>query len=85
MGEGTLRWPRLLHPSPSAAAAPQHVSPELLGPPPVMHLEVHWAMPPEVVAHVEVPANQWADGWCSCVRYGECGPSIIWKEKSMRQ
>jgi hypothetical protein len=50
-----------------------------------MRLEVHQAMPPEVVAHVEVPADQWADGRCSCVWYGECEPSIIEKEKSMRQ
>jgi hypothetical protein len=81
MGEGTLRWPHLLHPGPSAAAAPQQASPETLGPrgppalskkapPPVMRLEVRRAVPPEVVAHVEVLADQRVDGRCSCVRYG---------------
>jgi hypothetical protein len=72
------------------------MSPEPLGPrgplalsqkapPPVMRLKVHRVVPPEVVAHVEVPANQWADDRCSYVRYGECEPSIIEKETSMRQ
>jgi hypothetical protein len=95
LGEGTLCWPRLLHPGPSATAAPQQVSPEPLGPrgplalsqkaPLVMHLEVRRAVPPEVVTHVMVPADQWADSRCSWVRYGECEPSIIQKEMSMRQ
>jgi hypothetical protein len=72
------------------------VSPEPLGPrgplalsqkasPPVMRLEVRQAVPPEVVAHVDMPADQWVDDWCSCVRYGKCEPSIIEKETSMRQ
>jgi hypothetical protein len=88
LGEGTLRWPHLLRHGPSVATAPQQASPEPLGPrgppalskkapPPVMHLEVRRAMPPEVVAHVEVPADQRVDGWCSCMWYSECGPSII--------
>jgi hypothetical protein len=83
-----IRWPRLLCPAPSAAATPQQASPELLGhrgppalsqkaPPPVMRLEVRRAVPPEVVAHVEVPAEQRADDRCSCMWYGECEPSII--------
>jgi hypothetical protein len=95
LGEGTLHWPRLLRPGPSAAATPQQASPEALGlrgplalshkaPPPVMRLKVRQAVPLEVVAHVEVPADQWADSQCSCVQYGECKPSIIEKEKSMR-
>jgi hypothetical protein len=50
-----------------------------------MLLEVRWVVPLEVVAHVEVPADQRADDRCSCVRYSECEPSIIEKEKSMRQ
>jgi hypothetical protein len=73
LGEGTLCWPHLLRPGPLAAAAPQQASPEPLGshgppalsqkaPPPVMHLEVRRVVPPEVVAHVEVPADQWVDG-----------------------
>jgi hypothetical protein len=96
MGEGTLRRPHLLRPAPSATAAPQQASPEPLGsrgppvlsqkaPPPVMRLEVCRVVPPEVVAHVEMPADQWANGRCSSMRYGECEPSIIEKEKSMRQ
>jgi hypothetical protein len=51
----------------------------------MMRLEVHRVVPPELVAHVEVPADQQVDDWCSCVRYDECEPSIIEKEKSMRQ
>jgi hypothetical protein len=96
LGEGTLCLPHILHLGPSATTAPQQVSPEPLGPrgplalsqkapPPVMHLEVRRAVPPEVVTHVMVPADQWANSRCSCVRYGECEPSIIEKEMSMRQ
>jgi hypothetical protein len=88
LGEGTLCWPCLLYHGPSATAAPQLASPEPLGsqdPPalsqkvslPVMLLVVRRAGTPRVVAHSEVPANQWAVGRCSCVRYGECEPSII--------
>jgi hypothetical protein len=51
----------------------------------MMRLEVRRVVPPEVVAHVEVSADQRVDGRCSCVRYSECEPSIIEKEKSMRQ
>jgi hypothetical protein len=91
-GGGTPRWPHLLCPGPLAAAAPQQASPEPLGPqgppalsqkapPPVMRLEVRRAVPPEVVTHVEVPADQRVDGRCSCVRYGECKPSIIERER----
>jgi hypothetical protein len=63
------------------------VSPEPLGsqeppalsqkdPLPVMLLAVHWAVTPGVVARLEVPADQRAVGRCSCVRYGECEPTI---------
>jgi hypothetical protein len=87
-GEGTLRWPCPLCHGPSAAVAPQPASPELLGsqePPAlsqkvpllVMPLAVHQAGTPGVVARSEVPADQWAVGRCSCVRYDECEPSII--------
>jgi hypothetical protein len=86
--EGTLHWRCLQCPSSSAAIAPQQASPKPLGsrgplalskkaPLPVIHLEVRRAVTPGVVAHFEVPADQRADGWCSCVRYGECEPSII--------
>jgi hypothetical protein len=88
LGEDTLCWPCLLRPGPLAAAAPQPASPEPLGhrgppalsqktSPPMMRLEVRRAVPPEMVAHVDVPADKRADDRCSCVRYGECGPSII--------
>jgi hypothetical protein len=42
-----------------------------------MHVEVCQVVTPGVVALFEVPANQQADGWWSCVRCGECEPSII--------
>jgi hypothetical protein len=88
MGEGTLRWPCLLHLGPSAVATPQQASPEPLGyrgppalsqkaPLPVMLLAVHQAVTPGVVAHFEVPADQWAVSQCFCMRYSECEPSII--------
>jgi hypothetical protein len=91
-----LRWPCPPHHGPPTATAPQQASPELLGsqgplalsqkaPPPVMRIGVHRAVTPGAVEHFEVPANQWADDWCSCVRYGKCEPSIIYKEKTMRQ
>jgi hypothetical protein len=87
-GEGTLCWPYLLRPSPSAVAAPHQASPEPLdswGPPalspkahpPMMHLEVCQAVTPRVVAHFKVPADQQADGRCPCMRCGGCEPSII--------
>jgi hypothetical protein len=87
-GEGTLRWPCLLHLGPSAAAAPQQGSPVPLGsqgppalsqkaPVPVMLLAVHRAVTPGVVACFEVPADQRVVGRCSFVQYGECEPSII--------
>jgi hypothetical protein len=87
-GEGTLHWPYLLYHGPLVAAAPQQASLESLGsqePPAlsqkvplrVMPLAVCRARTPGVVAHSEVPADQWAVGRCSCVRYGECKPSII--------
>jgi hypothetical protein len=96
LGEGTLHWPCLLYFGPSAAAAPQQVSPESLGsqepptlslkvPLPVMLLAVHRVVTPGAVARSEVSADQWAVSRCSRVRYGECKPSIIWKEKSMIQ
>jgi hypothetical protein len=70
------------------AAAPQQASPEPLGsqespalsqkvPLLVMPLTVREAMTPGVVARSEVPADQWVVDRCSCVRYGECEPSII--------
>jgi hypothetical protein len=46
-------------------------------PPPVMHAAAHRAMTPGAVAHSGVLADQRADGWCSCVQYSECEPSII--------
>jgi hypothetical protein len=71
----------------SGCATPQQVSPELLGSqgppalsqkaPPVMRAAVHQAMTPAGVAHSGMPADQRADGRCSCMRYGECEPSII--------
>jgi hypothetical protein len=95
LGEGTLRWPCLLHLGPSVAAAPQQACPKPLGSPeppalsqeaplPVMLLAVRQAMTPGVVARFEVPADQQAVGRCSCVRYSECEPSIIYKGKSLR-
>jgi hypothetical protein len=45
--------------------------------PPMMCIGVRWAVTPGAVVHFEVPADQWADDRCSCVRYGECEPSII--------
>jgi hypothetical protein len=42
-----------------------------------MLLAVRQAMTPGVVARFEVPADQRVVGQCSCVRYGECEPSII--------
>jgi hypothetical protein len=86
--EGTLRWPCLQRPGPSAIAAPQQASPELLGsqgppalspkaPPPVMRIEMCLAVTPGVVAHFDVLADQWADNQCSYVRCSECKPSII--------
>jgi hypothetical protein len=88
LGECTPRWPCPLCLGTSAAAAPQQASPEPLGsqePPAlsqkvpllVMPLAVHRAVTPGVVARSEVPADQWVVGWCSCVWYGECEPSII--------
>jgi hypothetical protein len=88
--ECTLRWSCLLYLGPSAAAAPQQASPELLGsqePPAlsqkaplyVMLLAVRRALTPGVVACFEVPAGQRAVSQCSCMRYGECEPSIIYK------
>jgi hypothetical protein len=44
---------------------------------PVMPFAVRRAGTPGVVARSEVPADQRAIGRCSCVRYGECEPSII--------
>jgi hypothetical protein len=87
-GECTLHWPCLLYLGPSAAAAPQQVSPELLGsqeppalsqkvPLPVMLLAVCRVVTPGVLACVEVPTDQWAVSRCSCIQYGECEPSII--------
>jgi hypothetical protein len=70
-GEGTLHWRCLQCHGPSAAAAPQQASPELLGsqgppalsqkaPPRVMRIEVRRAVTPRVVAHFEVqPTNGW--------------------------
>jgi hypothetical protein len=40
-------------------------------PPPMMHAAVHQAVTPGGVAHSEVLADQWVDGRCSCMRYGE--------------
>jgi hypothetical protein len=87
-GEGTLRWLCLLYLGPSAAAAPQQVSSEPLGsqeppalsqkaPLPMMLLAMRRVVTPGVVARFEVPADQWAVDRCSCMRYGECEPSII--------
>jgi hypothetical protein len=72
------------------------VKPELLGsqgPPAlskkvalhVMHADACRIVTPGAVAHSEVLADQQADGQCSCVRCEKCEPSIIYKEKSMRQ
>jgi hypothetical protein len=47
----------------------------------MMCLEVCRVVTPRVVAHFEVPADQQADGRCSCVRCGECEPSIILKRE----
>jgi hypothetical protein len=78
------------HRGPPAATVPppQQVHVELLGsqvpparskkaPPPEMHVVVHHAMPPVAVARLEVPADQWVDNRCSCVRCGEDEPFII--------
>jgi hypothetical protein len=46
-------------------------------PPPVMHVEVCRAVTPGAVACFEVPADQQVDDRCSCMRCGECEPSII--------
>jgi hypothetical protein len=46
-------------------------------PPPLMRAAVHRAMTPGGVVHYGVLANQRANDRCSCVRYGECEPSII--------
>jgi hypothetical protein len=84
----TLCWPCLLHLGPSATAAPQQASPGPLGyqeppalsqkaPLPVMLLAVRRPVTPGVVAYFEVPADQRAVDRCSCMRYGECEPSII--------
>jgi hypothetical protein len=87
-GEVALHWPCLLcHGSP-VVATPQQASPEPRGfqgppvlsqkvPPPVMCVEVCRALTRRAVAHFEEPTNQRADGRCSCVRCGECEPSII--------
>jgi hypothetical protein len=71
-----------------AAAASQQESPEPLGsqgppdlsqkaPPPLMCAAAHRSVTPGAVAHSEVPVDQWANSRCSCVRCGECEPSII--------
>jgi hypothetical protein len=76
LGEGTLPWPCLQRLGPSAAAAPQQAGPEPLGPqgppslsqkapPPVMRIEVRWAVTPGVVVHFEVPIDQRLEGQCS--------------------
>jgi hypothetical protein len=88
LGESALRRPCLPRHGPPAAATPQQVSPELLGsygplalsqkaPRPVIRIGVRRAMTPGAAAQFEVPADQQADNQCSCVRYGECEPSII--------
>jgi hypothetical protein len=72
---------------PSTAPPPQQASLEPLGsqepptlsqkaPLSVILLVVRQAMTPRVVAHLELPADQRVVGWCSCVWYGECEPSI---------
>jgi hypothetical protein len=43
----------------------------------MMLLDVRQAVTPRAVAHFEVIADQQAVGWCSCMWYGECEPSII--------
>jgi hypothetical protein len=86
--EFDLHWPCLLCHGSSATAAPQQASPEPLGsqgppalsqkaPPHVICAAARWTVTPRAVAHSEVPANQWVDNRCSCVRCGECEPSII--------
>jgi hypothetical protein len=87
-GEGALRWSCLLCHGPPVAAAPQPVSPELLGsqelpalsqkvPLLAMPLAVRRAGTLEVVARSEVPTDRWVDGLCSCVRCDRYEPSII--------
>jgi hypothetical protein len=82
--------------TPPVAAAPQPVSPEPLGSqePPALSQKVPLLVMPLVVrragtlgatTHSEVPAARRVDDRCSCVRCGGYEPSIIWKEKSMRQ
>jgi hypothetical protein len=46
-------------------------------PPPEMRAVVSRVVAPATVAHPEVPANQWADDRCSCMRCGEDKPSNI--------
>jgi hypothetical protein len=46
-------------------------------PPLVMHVSVHRVVTLGGVAHFMVPADQQADGQCSCMWYSECEPSII--------
>jgi hypothetical protein len=43
----------------------------------VMLLVVRRAVTPGVVARFKVPTGQRAVDRCSCMRYGECEPSII--------
>jgi hypothetical protein len=88
LGEVALHRPCLLCHGSLATAAPQQASPESLGsqgqpalsqkaPPLVMRAKACGAVTPGAVAYSEVPVDQWVDGHCSCVRYGECEPSII--------
>jgi hypothetical protein len=51
----------------------------------MIHAEEHRAISSVVVAHSKELADQRADDRCSFVRCGQCEPSIIWKERSVRQ
>jgi hypothetical protein len=72
----------------STIVVPQQVSPEPLGsqgppalsqkaPLPMMLIVVHRAVTLGVVGRFVEPSDQRAVGRCSCMRYGECEPSII--------
>jgi hypothetical protein len=43
----------------------------------MMRMEGRQAVTPRAVAHFVVPADKRVDGRCSCMRCGECEPSII--------
>jgi hypothetical protein len=64
-----------MSPEPLGSRGPPALSKK--GHPHVMHAEAHRVVTPGAVEHSEVPANQWADGRCSCVWCGECEPSIM--------